>query len=141
MLDGDFVQLLQALRLGNTIIDHDGVNVLHVGNADELVDGGIVALIAFKRRIGGLPFSKPLESEGFKIRVVQFLPEAQIFKCHAVTHPVADCLLRVLRLEFRHVGKANEVLAVDLHDADNSSLDVEFACLFHFASFQQLKSF
>ena len=67
MLDGDFVQLLQALRLRDSVIDHDGVDVLHVGDADELVDGGIVALVAFERRIGGLPFSKPLESERFRI--------------------------------------------------------------------------
>ena len=55
MLDGDFVQLLEALGLGNPIVDHDGVDVLHVGDADKLVDGGVVALVAFERRIGGLP--------------------------------------------------------------------------------------
>ena len=55
MLDGDFVQLLQALRLGNAVINHDGVDVLHVGDADELVDGSVVALVAFERRVGGLP--------------------------------------------------------------------------------------
>ena len=46
MLDCDFVQLLEALRLRNAIIDHDGVDVLHVGDADKLVDGGVVALVA-----------------------------------------------------------------------------------------------
>ncbi len=66
LLDGDFVQFLEALRLRNAVINHDGVDVHHVGDADELVDGGIVALVAFERRIGGLPFSKPLESERFK---------------------------------------------------------------------------
>ena len=69
--DGDFVQLLQTLRLGSTIVDHDGIDVLHVGDADELVDGGVVALVAFERRIGGLPFSKPLESERFRIGPVK----------------------------------------------------------------------
>ncbi len=39
LLDGDFVELFETLRLRNTIIDHDGVDVLHVGDADELVDG------------------------------------------------------------------------------------------------------
>ena len=54
LLDGDFVQFLQALRLRDAVIDHDGVDVLHVGNADELVDCGVVALVAFERWIGGL---------------------------------------------------------------------------------------
>ena len=34
LLDGDFVQLLEALGLGNSVIDHDGVDVLHVRYAD-----------------------------------------------------------------------------------------------------------
>ena len=51
MLDGDFVQLLESLGLGHSIVDHDGVDVLHVGDADELVDCGVVALIAFERRV------------------------------------------------------------------------------------------
>ena len=55
MLDGDLVQLLQPLRLRNTIIDHDGVDVLHVGDTNELVDGGVIALVAFERRVGDLP--------------------------------------------------------------------------------------
>ena len=55
MLDGDFVEFLQPLRLGDTIVDHDGVDVLHVGDADELIDGGVVALIALERWVCGLP--------------------------------------------------------------------------------------
>ena len=55
MLDGDFVQLFQPLRLGNSVVDHHGVDVLHVGDADELVDRGIVTLVAFQRWIRGLP--------------------------------------------------------------------------------------
>ena len=47
LLDGDFVKLFETLWLGNAIIDHDGVDVLHVGDADELVDRGIVTLVAF----------------------------------------------------------------------------------------------
>ena len=37
------------------IIDHDGIDVLHVGDADKLVDCGVVALVAFERRVCGLP--------------------------------------------------------------------------------------
>ena len=55
MLYGDFVQLLQPLGLGNAVIDHYGVDVLHVGDADELIDGGVVALIALERWVCSLP--------------------------------------------------------------------------------------
>jgi len=34
LLDGDFIQFLESLRLWNTIVDHDGVDVLHVRYAD-----------------------------------------------------------------------------------------------------------
>ena len=47
LLDGDFVEFFEALRLRNAIIDHDSVDVLHVGDADELVDCSVVALVAF----------------------------------------------------------------------------------------------
>ena len=47
LLDGDFVELFEALGLRDSVIDHDGVDVLHVGDADELVDRGIVTLVAF----------------------------------------------------------------------------------------------
>ena len=55
MLDGDFVQFLEALRLGHSVVDHHGVDLLHVGDADKLVDGGVVALIALERRVCRLP--------------------------------------------------------------------------------------
>ena len=55
LLDGDFVQLLQSLWLWDTVVDHNGVDVLHVGDADKLVDSGIVALVTFQRRMRDLP--------------------------------------------------------------------------------------
>ena len=78
MLDGDFVQLLQALWLRNAVINHDGVDVLHVGDADELVDGGIVALIAFERRINGLPLLVCHTEEGY----IQHIRLARIDDVH-----------------------------------------------------------
>ena len=39
----------------NTIIDHDGVDVLHVGDADKLVDCGVVALVALEVGVSALP--------------------------------------------------------------------------------------
>ena len=85
MLDGDFVQILEALGLWHTIIDHNGIDVLHVRDADELVDGGIVALVAL--------ISKPLEFGGFKIRVVQRLPKTKILTRLSVAHRHLDSSL------------------------------------------------
>ena len=51
LLNGDFVQLLETLGLGDSVLYHDGIDILHVRNADELVDGGVVALVALERRI------------------------------------------------------------------------------------------
>ena len=55
LLDGDFVEPFEALGLRDSVVDHDGVDVLHVGDADKLVDRGIVTLVAFQRWIRGLP--------------------------------------------------------------------------------------
>ena len=51
----DFVQALQSLGLRDAVVYHDGVDVLHIGDADKLVDGGVVALVAFKVGVCGLP--------------------------------------------------------------------------------------
>ncbi len=43
------------------------------------------------------PISKPLEFEGFKIRVVKVFPDAEEFHRVAVSHPVLDHLIGPLR--------------------------------------------
>ena len=55
LLDGYFVEFLEALRLWNAIVYHDSIDILHVGDADKLVNCGVVALVAFQRWIRGLP--------------------------------------------------------------------------------------
>ena len=54
-MDGDFVEAFKALRLRDSVVDHHRVDILHVGDADELVDRRIVALVALQRRILALP--------------------------------------------------------------------------------------
>ncbi len=43
LLDGDFVEFAEALGLGDAVVDLDGVDVLQIGEADELVDGCVIA--------------------------------------------------------------------------------------------------
>ena len=63
MLDGDFVQFLEALGLGYSVVYHDGVDVLHVGDADKLVDCGVVALVTLEVGVRRLPLLVRLAEE------------------------------------------------------------------------------
>ena len=83
--------------------------------------------------ISGFSF-KPTEFGGFKIRVVQRLPETKILNRHSVAHPVVYGEAGVFRPKFRHVGKADEIHPVDFHNANSSSFDVKFICLSHLDS-------
>ena len=47
LLDGNLVELHKTFALGHTVVDEYGVDVLHVRQADEFVDGGVVADVAF----------------------------------------------------------------------------------------------
>ena len=118
MLDGDFIQFFQPLRLGNTIVDHDGVDILHVGDADELVDGGIVALVAFERLVRYLPLLvrhagfifKLVEFDYVRIRIMQLLPKAEKRDCHLGTHPIPHDICREFGiLETGNIRKTDEV--------------------------------
>ena len=150
MLDDDFVQLLEALGLGNLIIDHDGVDVLHVGDADELVDGSVVALVTFERRIGGLPLLMRHVERGHvqNIRlarvddvhlrardgggIVQLLPEAKEGYRRPASHPVLD---NVFRLDWIpqccDVSYADVICAIVTNHTHNSAVYVEFTTAFH----------
>ena len=55
LLDGYPIELHEAFALRHTVVDEHGVDVLHVREADEFIDGGIVADIAFQVRIGLAP--------------------------------------------------------------------------------------
>ena len=56
MFDGYLVQAFQALALRDAVADEDGVEIFKVGEADKLVDGGIVAHVAFLVGVGIAPF-------------------------------------------------------------------------------------
>ncbi len=45
LLDGNLVEFYQALTLRHSVIDENGIDVLHIREADEFVDGSIVANI------------------------------------------------------------------------------------------------
>lgn len=59
------------------------------------------------------PSFKPLEFEGFKTRVVQTLPNTQIFYCIPVTQPVPDNRSRVIAFVSCYVCQADIIILVD----------------------------
>lgn len=54
-MDGDFVEPPQSFRLRYAVLDHHGVEVFHVRHADQLIDVGIVSLVAFEVWMRELP--------------------------------------------------------------------------------------
>jgi hypothetical protein len=74
---------------------------------------------------------KPLEFEGFKIRIVKRFPQAQVFNGIAVAHPVSNDTSRVTCFVFRNVSERNVVSLVNVHDSDFRILDLDFLRLRH----------
>lgn len=54
-MDGDFIEPPQSLWLRYAVLDHHGVEVFHVRQADQLIDVGIVSLVAFEVWMRELP--------------------------------------------------------------------------------------
>ena len=54
-MDGDFVESFETLGLEDAVLDHHGVEVFHVRQADQLIDVGIVSLVAFEVWMRELP--------------------------------------------------------------------------------------
>jgi hypothetical protein len=72
------------------------------------------------------PVSKPLEFEGFKIGVVEPLPDAQELDGIAVSHPVLDDKVRSIGLlVFGDVGQGNIIIAGLADHRDGGAFDVD----------------
>ena len=54
-MDCDFVEAFETLWLRNAVLDHHRIEILHVGDADELIDVRIVPLVALQVRMRELP--------------------------------------------------------------------------------------
>ncbi len=50
--DGNLIEAHKAVALWLTLINEDGIDVLHICQADEFVDGSIVTDIPFQLRMG-----------------------------------------------------------------------------------------
>lgn len=48
LLYGDLVQSLETLRLRDAFVYHNGIDTLHIGDANQLVYCGVVTLIAIE---------------------------------------------------------------------------------------------
>ena len=126
LVNGDFIKPLQSLGLRDAVIDHHCVDILHIGDANKLVGR------ARRWRVSdSAVFSKPLESKGFELWVVQLFPKAKILYRHAIAHPVAYCLLWVIRFKLRHVCKTNEVFTINFDDTNKHAPYIKLAGLFH----------
>jgi hypothetical protein len=68
-------------------------------------------------------FSKGLEFETFKIRVVDLLPDTDEFERVAVPHPTVN--QDIVAKLFRHVRQGNVVLLVLLQDGDGRALNLD----------------
>ena len=91
------------------------------------------------------PISKPLEFEGFKIRVIQALPNAKEFHGVPVSHPILDDVIRACRFfVLRNVRERDVVLIPPPNHSDFRAANLDFGIgglLFHaFPSFR-LRSF
>ena len=55
LLDGNLVELDQSFALWQLLVDEEGVEIFHVGEADDLVDGCIVTNVSFLLGVGFAP--------------------------------------------------------------------------------------
>ena len=47
LLNSNLVEFYKSLALGDAVIDKNGIDILHVREADKFIDGGMVTDIAF----------------------------------------------------------------------------------------------
>ena len=64
MADGDLIEAFQALALGQAHVDKFCVHSLGIGEDEKLLDGGVVAHVAFKAWVGVAPLLRGLAEEG-----------------------------------------------------------------------------
>jgi hypothetical protein len=62
--DGDFIELLQAFRLGQSLADEHGIEALQVGQDNELLQRGVVANVTFGVGVGVSPLFGGLAEQG-----------------------------------------------------------------------------
>ena len=71
LADGDFIELKQALGLGNTLADENGIEALEICEDDKLLKRSMVADVAFgigmsiAPLLGGLSEQRDIEQVGF----------------------------------------------------------------------------
>ena len=55
LMDGNLIQFHQSLGLRHSLLNEHRIDVLHIGKAYKLVDGGVIADVSFEVRIGVAP--------------------------------------------------------------------------------------
>ena len=117
LLDCNLVELYQAFALGHSIVDKDGIDILHVREADEFVDGGIVADVAFQFCL----VSNCGEFAIIKIGIVNTLPHAKEFHRVSIAKPIGHKEIAIFG--FQHICNADVILTVYIRDCYLRVLD------------------
>ena len=96
-MDGDFVEPPQSLWLRYAVLDHHGVEVFHVRQADQVIDVGIVSLVAFEVWMRELPLLMRLPEK----RNVQHVRLVRVDDAHlgARNHRRDEVLLNRVRVD------------------------------------------
>ena len=155
-MNGYLVEASQPLGLRDAVLNHHGVEVFHVRQADELVDVRIVPLVSLQVWIRELPLLMRLPKERnvediraqHEIRqsrlrlkevkfdhveswVMQLFPSSKELKRITSAKPVLDDIRRtdIIALPCRHVRQADVVLILHAHDAHGSAFHVNLGNL------------
>ncbi len=90
--------------------------------SDQVLSTAIPSQRILKKVPASFPdiFSKPVESGGFKIRIVELFPDAGKLNSVAVSDPVADKIVRAVRI----------LITCDIRDAD-----IIFIILYEYCNF------
>ena len=90
LLDGNLVKLDQSLALWQPLVNEDGIEVFHVGEADEFVDGCIVTNVSFLVGVGFPPlFSRHAEHGHVEHVSLMGIDDACLLRGHLFGYDVA----------------------------------------------------
>ena len=64
LMDGDCIEPAKPFCLWKPIVYENGVQAFHIGQADELVNGGIITNVSLEIGIGVPPFSRRHAEQG-----------------------------------------------------------------------------
>ena len=82
-MNSDSIELYESFTLGHLLVDEYGIEILHVGQTNQLVDGGIITDIAFQIRILFAPHLRSHAEHG-NVQHIGFvgIDDTRLFRGH-----------------------------------------------------------